>query len=56
MPADQLMGALNGGWAITQGSLAHERAMLWIGSTTSLQRSVAALVELADRPGTDGRR
>jgi alkylation response protein AidB-like acyl-CoA dehydrogenase len=55
VPADQLMGELNGGWAITQGSLAHERAMLWIASTTNLQRSVAALVELSDRPGPDGR-
>ncbi len=34
VPADQLLGELNGGWAITQGSLAHERAMLWIGNTT----------------------
>ena len=49
------MGELNGGWAITQGSLAHERAMLWITNTTNLQRSVAALVEPSDRPGPDGR-
>ena len=55
VPADQLLGELNGGWAITQGSLAHERAMLWIGNTTSLQRSVEALVALGDRPGADGR-
>ena len=55
VPADHLLGALNGGWAITQGSLAHERSMLWIGNTTSLQRSVQALVDLGERPGPDGR-
>jgi alkylation response protein AidB-like acyl-CoA dehydrogenase len=29
--------------------------MLWIGNTSSLQRSVLALAELGDRPGPDGR-
>ena len=55
VPAGHLLGELNAGWAITQGSLAHERAMLWIGNTTSLQRSVEALLELGERPGPDDR-
>jgi alkylation response protein AidB-like acyl-CoA dehydrogenase len=55
VPADQLLGEENKGWAITQGSLAHERAMLWISNTTNLQRSVEALAAMADRPGPDGR-
>ncbi len=33
-------GELNGGWPITQGSLAHERAMLWIDYAYSLDRAV----------------
>ena len=40
------MGPLNGGWPITQGSLAHERAMLWINYAYDVQRAVRALVEL----------
>ena len=33
VPKENLVGPLNGGWPITQGSLAHERAMLWIDVT-----------------------
>ena len=55
VPAANLVGELNGGWAITQGSLAHERAMLWIMNASTLQRSVRGLVALGDRLGTDGR-
>jgi alkylation response protein AidB-like acyl-CoA dehydrogenase len=55
VPADQVLGEVNGGWAITQGSLAHERAMLWIANTASLQRSVESLVAMGDLPGSDGR-
>jgi alkylation response protein AidB-like acyl-CoA dehydrogenase len=55
VPVENVLGEVNGGWAITQGSLAHERAMLWIGNTTNLQRSVDALIEMGDRPGADGR-
>ena len=38
VPRENLLGELNGGWPITQGSLAHERAMLWIDYAYSLQR------------------
>jgi alkylation response protein AidB-like acyl-CoA dehydrogenase len=56
VPAENLVGPLNGGWPITQGSLAHERAMLWIGHAYDLQRAVRALVALGDRPTPGGGR
>jgi len=56
VPRENLVGALNGGWPITQGSLAHERAMLWIGYAYDVQRAVRALVELGDRPAPGGGR
>jgi alkylation response protein AidB-like acyl-CoA dehydrogenase len=49
------MGPLNGGWPITQGSLAHERAMLWIDYAYEVQRAVRALVELGKVEGANGR-
>ncbi len=41
VPKENLVGPLNGGWPITQGSLAHERAMLWIDYAYDVQRAVA---------------
>jgi len=49
VPQENLVGPLNGGWPITQGSLAHERAMLWIDYAYIVQRSVRELVALGDR-------
>jgi alkylation response protein AidB-like acyl-CoA dehydrogenase len=31
VPAENLVGELNGGWRVATGSLGHERAMLWLG-------------------------
>jgi alkylation response protein AidB-like acyl-CoA dehydrogenase len=56
VPKENLVGPLNGGWPITQGSLAHERAMLWIDYAYHVQRVVRALVELGDRPAPGGGR
>ncbi|MDZ4826764.1 MAG: acyl-CoA dehydrogenase family protein [Actinomycetota bacterium] len=56
VPRENLLGPLDGGWPITQGSLAHERAMLWIGYAYDLQRAVAALVEMGDREAPGGGR
>ena len=53
VPRDNLVGELNGGWAITQGSLAHERAGLWVDSVSRLEQTVLGLVELAKRTGKD---
>jgi alkylation response protein AidB-like acyl-CoA dehydrogenase len=55
VPAENLVGELNKGWTITQGSLAHERAMLWIGNASVLQRSVQTLIAMGERAGSDGR-
>ena len=45
VPRENLLGELNGGWPITQGSLAHERAMLWVSHAQNVQRIVEGLVE-----------
>ena len=47
VPAENLVGPLNGGWAITQGSLAHERAGLWVEAVAKLEQTVHDLVDLA---------
>jgi alkylation response protein AidB-like acyl-CoA dehydrogenase len=56
VPRANLVGPLHGGWPITQGSLAHERAMLWIDYAYSLQRAVQAMIGLAERPVPGGGR
>jgi alkylation response protein AidB-like acyl-CoA dehydrogenase len=56
VPQENLVGPLNGGWAITQGSLGHERAMLWVDYAYNLQRAVGAMIGLADRPAPGGGR
>jgi alkylation response protein AidB-like acyl-CoA dehydrogenase len=56
VPRENLLGELNDGWRLTQGSLAHERAMLWIDYAYSLNRALEALVALGDEPAPDGRR
>jgi alkylation response protein AidB-like acyl-CoA dehydrogenase len=53
VPRDALVGELHGGWAITQGSLAHERAGLWVEGVARLEQTVGALVALARRTGRD---
>jgi alkylation response protein AidB-like acyl-CoA dehydrogenase len=55
VPRSALLGELHGGWPITQGSLAHERAMLWIDHASNLDRAARALADLADEIGPDGR-
>jgi alkylation response protein AidB-like acyl-CoA dehydrogenase len=51
VPRSHLLGELHQGWPITQGSLAHERSMLWIDYAYLLRRAVTAMQSLADRPG-----
>jgi alkylation response protein AidB-like acyl-CoA dehydrogenase len=54
VPAENLLGELNKGWPITQGSLAHERAMLWIDYAYDMDRAVRKLIALGAEPGPDG--
>jgi alkylation response protein AidB-like acyl-CoA dehydrogenase len=53
VPREHLVGELNGGWAITQGSLAHERAGLWVEGVARFEQTIDALVALARRTGRD---
>ena len=53
VPAGNLVGELNQGWAITQGSLRHERGMLWIMNVAKIERTLQGLLRAAQRP--DGR-
>jgi alkylation response protein AidB-like acyl-CoA dehydrogenase len=53
VPAENLLGELNNGWAVSQGSLRHERGMLWIMNTSKMDRTLRGLIRLAQRP--DGR-
>src|SRR5437588_703519 len=51
VPRDNLLGELHGGWPITQGSLGHERGMLWIGNASNIESGVNQLVELGRELG-----
>ncbi len=51
VPRENLVGGLNDGWRITQGSLAHERAGLWVEGVSRLETTIRGLVELAQRRG-----
>jgi alkylation response protein AidB-like acyl-CoA dehydrogenase len=55
VPKENLLGDLNNGWALAGGSLAHERAMLWIDYAYDSERALQSLVALGDEPGPDGR-
>lgn len=44
VPASNLVGPLNSGWALANGSLAHERGMVWVQSVIELERSLARLL------------
>ena len=54
VPRENLVGTLNDGWRITQGSLAHERAGLWVEGVSRLETTIHGLVNLATRRGLIG--
>jgi alkylation response protein AidB-like acyl-CoA dehydrogenase len=56
VPRDHLVGLLNQGWAISAGSLAHERGMMWLSSASRLDGMLERLFRLAREQGPDGRR
>jgi alkylation response protein AidB-like acyl-CoA dehydrogenase len=47
VPASQLVGKLNNGWAMANGSLAHERGMVWLDGVMGLQRNTERLLASA---------
>ncbi|MFZ4585775.1 MAG: acyl-CoA dehydrogenase family protein [Acidimicrobiia bacterium] len=53
VPRDNLVGTLNDGWRLTQGSLAHERAGLWVDSLVRIETTISDLVALARDRGLD---
>jgi alkylation response protein AidB-like acyl-CoA dehydrogenase len=53
VPREALVGQLHGGWVLTQGSLAHERAGLWVEGVGRLEQNIVNLVELAKKTGHD---
>ena len=48
VPRDHLVGTLNNGWAMANGSLAHERGMVWVSSSIVLDDDIGRL--LRDAP------
>jgi alkylation response protein AidB-like acyl-CoA dehydrogenase len=54
VPAENLVGERNRGWAISAGSLAHERGMLWTTQVSDLENRIERLQELGRSPGPDG--
>src|SRR5580704_8470965 len=53
VPEENLLGERNHGWTVSQGSLRHERGMLWINNANRMERTMRGLVRVAGRP--DGR-
>ncbi|MGH3634587.1 acyl-CoA dehydrogenase family protein [Mycobacterium sp.] len=41
VPAENLVGELNQGWRVANGSLGHERTMLWLGYADRLEELIA---------------
>ncbi len=56
VPAENLIGELNHGWAIAGGSLAHERGMLWLNEAVGIERLLDRLVAMATHPPEGVRR
>ncbi|MSO78449.1 MAG: acyl-CoA dehydrogenase [Acidimicrobiia bacterium] len=51
VPAINLLGDLDDGWRITAGSLAHERAGIWIEGVARAERALDQLVSIAQATG-----
>jgi alkylation response protein AidB-like acyl-CoA dehydrogenase len=45
IPADNLLGELNGGWQVAMSSLNHERQMIWIMNWVEIQRGLNTVRE-----------
>ena len=53
VPAENLIGELHGGWRVANGSLGHERAMLWLSYSDNLDRFLEEMSEAATTRGLD---
>jgi alkylation response protein AidB-like acyl-CoA dehydrogenase len=54
VPEENLLGELNNGWTVSQGSLRHERGMLWVMNAAKMERTLRGLVRVARRPDGHG--
>jgi alkylation response protein AidB-like acyl-CoA dehydrogenase len=55
VPCKHLVGELHGGWAVANGSLGHERMLMWILDATENEQRIQQLIQLAiERPGANG--
>ena len=45
VPAENLVGKLNDGWAMANGSLAHERGMVWVSTVMGLEEAMQHLIQ-----------
>jgi alkylation response protein AidB-like acyl-CoA dehydrogenase len=41
VPAENLVGPLNGGWGVANGSLGHERTMMWLGFADRIANAIS---------------
>jgi len=55
VPRENLVGDLNDGWRLSMGSLAHERAMLWINYAYDLGAVLGQIVDMGKDKGFDAR-
>ena len=53
VPKENLVGEMNNGWAMANGSLAHERGMVWLDFVMTLEDDIASV--LAEAPAALGR-
>ncbi|MEM7139592.1 MAG: acyl-CoA dehydrogenase family protein [Actinomycetota bacterium] len=47
LPASNIVGEVNNGWAMANGSLAHERSMVWLMGVMSMDAAMTELLEVA---------
>lgn len=47
LPASNVVGELNNGWAMANGSLAHERSMVWLMGVMGMESSMTELLGMA---------
>lgn len=45
VPAENLLGDLNGGWKVAVSALEHERDMIWVHNWLEMQRALAPVLE-----------
>jgi alkylation response protein AidB-like acyl-CoA dehydrogenase len=56
VPRENLLGDLNDGWRIANGSLSHERGMLWVNESARIDRALELAIAEARRTNGGGQR